>query len=189
MRRAEQPVTARMLVQSSLRCMRRHIPKPTRYCSVVALDDWMLVRRAAISCSILVSTSLILSSWPLLSSLIRPFSKFKSRRTPPCVRMISSRSRCFSFSMSAESRSFSALIMARSFFSMSWSSDLIWAKSTCWVYWCWVRSGKSRYVPREGGGGSRGLTFSCSALVTMFAVMLRMLSSMTSAMADMIPSA
>jgi hypothetical protein len=91
----------------------------------LTLDVCIAVLNPAISCSILVSTSLIFSSCRLLSSRIRPFSKFRSNLTPACVRVISSRSRCFSFSISDISRSFSALSMAKSFFSINCISDLI----------------------------------------------------------------
>jgi hypothetical protein len=134
MRRAEQPVT--IVTQKSGRFFaeiykRTHIPKPTRYCNVVAFEAWIFVLRLAISCSILVSTSLILSSCLLLSSRIRPFSRLRSRRTPAWVRVISSRRRRLSRSTSVVRRSFSVLSMDRSFLAMSWSSDLDWAKSTC----------------------------------------------------------
>lgn len=56
------------------------------HCSVENLTCSNLSRRAAVSCSIRVSTSLSLRSCELASSRIRPFSRFRSKRTDACVR-------------------------------------------------------------------------------------------------------
>lgn len=137
MRRAEQPVTCynvSLILRKKSGKGGKNTPKPTRYCNVVALDAWIFVFKFAISCSILVSTSLILSSCRLLSSRIRPFSRLRSKRTPAWVRVISSLSRRLSLSTSTTRRSFSVLIIDKSFLAINWSSDLDCAKSTCWVY-------------------------------------------------------
>ena len=121
---------------------------PSRTCSTLNLALWMLVRTPAISDSIRVSISLILSACTDDSSRIRPFSRFKSSRTPAVVRVISSRRRCLSFSTSAISLSFSDFIRTKSLRSRSWISDLSLAKSTFWVYVS--RSASSRRTrPRD----------------------------------------
>lgn len=56
------------------------------HCSVVNLTASSLSLNTAVSCSIRVSVSLSFKSCTLASSLMRPFSKFKSSRTLACVR-------------------------------------------------------------------------------------------------------
>lgn len=75
------------------------------HCKVLNFTLSTLSLSPATSCSIRVSVSLILSSWLLASSLIRPFSKFKSSLTLACARPISSRRRDASLAKSLESRS------------------------------------------------------------------------------------
>ena len=100
----------------------------------------------ATSCSILVSVSLIRISCPLASSRIRPFSKFKSRRTEACVRPISSRRRELSLARSAETRSWEERVSCASVESALRSSERSLAKSTFCVYV--VRSESTRRAIR-----------------------------------------
>lgn len=73
-------------------------------------------------------------SWPFASSRIRPFSRFKSRRTEAWVRPISSRSRELSFARSAAIFSWDDLVNCASVESAFSSSERSLAKSTFCVY-------------------------------------------------------
>ena len=103
------------------------------HCSVENFTPSTLSLNPATSCSILVSVSLIFSSCTFASSLILPFSRFKSSRTLACVRLISSRSREFSFARSLVSRSCEARVRAVSVESAERSSERSFVKSTFWV--------------------------------------------------------
>lgn len=104
------------------------------HCKVENLTASTRSRKPATSCSIRVSVSLIRISWPLASSRIRPFSRFKSNRTDACVRPISSRSREFSFARSAAIFSCDERVNCASVESAFRSSERSLAKSTFWVY-------------------------------------------------------
>jgi hypothetical protein len=88
----------------------------------------------ATSCSILASVSLMRISWPFASSLIRPFSRFKSSLTDACVRDISSRNLLDSFARSEPKRSCDDRVNCDSVESEFMSSERNLAKSTFWVY-------------------------------------------------------
>lgn len=98
----------------------------------------MLALSNPISFSIRVSTSVIFVSLTLISSLILPFSRFRSSLTPAWVRLISSRSFCFNRVMSPRRRSFSARRLMKSVRSES-SRDCL-------------RAEKSTYGKRGAGG-------------------------------------
>ena len=104
------------------------------HCNVENLTASSLSRNCAVSCSILVSVSFNFSSCTFASSLIRPFSRFRSSRTDACVRCISSRSLEFNFASSLVSRSWDARVNDDSVESAVMSSDRSFAKSTFCVY-------------------------------------------------------
>ena len=167
----------------------RDIPKPSAPAPVTTpnnhwiiwnfvVSSWALIM--PISClpiskmeyrtySIRLSVSLIFSSCTLLSSRIRPFSRFKSSRTLALIFPTSSLNFCLNFSISTVRRSCSFFVDVKSFLSSVWSSLLSCAKSTfCWyvVYWSALFAS--------------GVTLSCSSLVTIVRVRPMILSSMTS---------
>lgn len=126
----------------------------------------MLALNNPISFSILVSTSVIFVSLTLISSLILPFSRLRSNRTPACVRLISSRSFCFRREMSPRRRSFSARRLMKSVRSESSRDCLRAEKSTCKGKWTNKRKADdesvSRYIvnyasslPRKAGSRRR----------------------------------
>lgn len=104
------------------------------HCNVENLTASTRSRKPATSCSIRVSVSLIRISCPLASSRIRPFSRFRSRRTDAWVRPISSRRREFSLARSAEIFSWDERVSCASVESVFRSSERSLAKSTFWVY-------------------------------------------------------
>lgn len=85
------------------------------HCSVLNLTPSTLSLNPATSCSILVSVSLIFNSCPLASSLIRPFSRFRSNLTLAWARPTSSRRREASLAMSLLRRSCEASVTVVSF--------------------------------------------------------------------------
>ena len=100
------------------------------HCSVLNLTPSTLSRNPATSCSILVSVSLIFSSCPLASSLIRPFSRFRSNLTLAWARPTSSRRRDASLAMSLLRRSCEARVTVVSLESAWRSSERSLVKST-----------------------------------------------------------
>ena len=100
------------------------------HCSVLNLTPSTLSLNPATSCSILVSVSLIFNSCPLASSLILPFSRFRSKRTEAWVRPISSRRRALSLERSFVRRSWEARVVSDSRESRERSSERSLAKST-----------------------------------------------------------
>lgn len=100
------------------------------HCKVLNFTPSTLSLSPATSCSIRASVSLILSSWLLASSLIRPFSKFRSNFTLACARPISSRRRDANLAKSLESRSWDAKVNVDSLASRERSSDRSFVKST-----------------------------------------------------------
>lgn len=106
------------------------VQTPINHCSVPNLTASNLSLSAAVSCSILVSVSLIFKSWLLASSLILPFSKFKSNLTLACVLCTSSRNLEFSFAKSFVNLSWLARVRLDSVLSADSSSERNFAKST-----------------------------------------------------------
>lgn len=104
------------------------------HCRVENLTASTRSLRPATSCSIRVSVSLIRISCPLASSRMRPFSRFKSRRTEACVRPISSRNREFNLARSAAIFSCDERVSCASVESAFSSSERSLAKSTFCVY-------------------------------------------------------
>lgn len=106
------------------------VQTPINHCSVENLTLSSKPLKSPTSFSIRLSVSLIFSSCTLLSSLILPFSRFKSSRTLLCARCISSRNRAFSREISDVSRSWS---VCNGFNSPAWtavSSERSFEKST-----------------------------------------------------------
>ena len=103
------------------------------HCRVLNFTPSTLSLSPATSCSIRVSVSLIFNSCTLASSLIRPFSRFRSNLTLACVRLISSRRREFSLARSLVRRSWEARVRRVSVESEERSSERSLVKSTFWV--------------------------------------------------------
>ena len=123
-------------ISSSIRQNEGAVPGKEReiahisHCKVLNFTPSTLSLSPATSCSIRVSVSLILSSWLLASSLIRPFSKFRSSFTLACARPISSRRRDANLAKSLESRSWDAKVNVDSLASRERSSERSFVKST-----------------------------------------------------------
>ena len=100
------------------------------HCSVENFTASTRSLKPATSCSIRVSVSFIRISWLFASSRIRPFSRFRSRRTDACVRPISSRSRELSLARSAAIFSCDERVSCASVESALSSSERSLAKST-----------------------------------------------------------
>jgi hypothetical protein len=104
------------------------------HCRVENLTDSTRSLSPATSCSIRASVSLIRISWPFASSLMRPFSRFRSSLTEACVREISSRNREDNFARSDVSLSCDERVSCDSVESEFISSERNLAKSTFCVY-------------------------------------------------------
>jgi hypothetical protein len=122
---------------------RKGLSTHINHCRVENLTASTRSLSPATSCSIRASVSLIRISWPFASSLMRPFSRFRSSLTEACVREISSRNREDSFARSDVSLSCDERVNCDSVESEFSSSERSLAKSTFCVYV--LRSASRRY--------------------------------------------